>query len=223
MDQRDRYFDFDEVLATVMDAVRAKLRAATPVMVSEDSKDGHTVSLQPTTKAVARSPDGSQSLIDLPVLADMPIHHAGGGGFVTTMPHKRGNYGWLIPSGVSIDDWHQQGGIQGQSDTRMHALGDGVYVPGVRPDPDKLQNVSTTSAQTRTDDHKTVSDWSDEGVTHAREQAVHNVNAGGVMSALKNALLTVTSKGIAAAKGGSSHVVVDGAVSSLASKVLLNC
>lgn len=43
------------------------------------------------------------------------------------------------------------------------------------------------------------------------------------MAALKGALLSVTGKGIAASKGGSSHVVVDGAVSSLAPKVLLNC
>lgn len=223
MDQRDRFFDFDEVLATVMDAVKAKLRAATPVMVSEDSKDGHTVSLQPTTKAAVRMPDGSQTLLDLPVLPDMPIHHAGGGGFTTTLPHKRGNYGWVIPSGVSIDDWHQQGGVQGQSDARMHALSDGLYVPGVRPDPEKLKNVSTDSAQTRSDDHQTVTDWSDKGIAHARGQAVHNTNDSGIMSAISGALHSVTGKGVAASKGGSSHVVVDGAVSSLAPKVLLNC
>lgn len=222
MDVLERFIDDNEVLRALGNAVRGQIMTAIPVRVVQDS-DGHTAALQPLVKAVKRNADGSQELVDFPMIPSAPVNFASGGGLTSTMPIRSDDVGYALVMSRSIDVYQQQGNQQPQIDVRMHDLSDAVYCPGLKPDPQKLKNVSGTSAQTRTDDHKTVSDWSDTGITHAREDAVHNTSAGGIMAALKGALLSVTGKGIAASKGGSSHVVVDGAVSSLAPKVLLNC
>ncbi|WP_204280725.1 hypothetical protein, partial [Serratia marcescens] len=72
MDLRTRYDDFDEMLATITDAVKAGIWVAMPVKVAADSKDGHTISLQPSVKATKLKPDGTRELTQLPVLSDCP-------------------------------------------------------------------------------------------------------------------------------------------------------
>lgn len=223
MDQRARFNDLDEVLETLRDAVLNGLHIAIPVEAAEDSSDGHTVKLQSLIKTVRKHPDGREELVDFPPFVDIPIQFASGSGITSTFPIKKKQEGIFLIASRSFDAWHQQSGTQPAVDARRNNLSDGFFIPGVRSNPNKIPNVSSSSAQTRTDDHKTVSDWSDQGVTHAREEAVHYTSAGGIMSALKGALLSVTGKGVAASKGSSSHVVVDGAVSSQAPKVLLNC
>lgn len=214
-------FDLEEALRIAVEAHMSDIQFALPVRVLKDS-DGKTVSIRPTIQATQVMPDGTTKLIDFPDL-EAPVQFASGGGKTSTFPIKSEDEGIAIFSSRSFANWREAGGTQPQVDGRQNDLSDPMFIPGVRSKPRDLKNISTDSAQTRTDDHKTVSDWSDEGITHAREDAVHNTSAGGIMSALKGALLSVTGKGIAASKGGSSHVVVDGAVSSLAPKVLLNC
>ena len=105
-------------------------------------------------KATKLKPDGTRELTQLPVLSDCPIHHMGGGGVTVTHPHKEGDEGIALFCGRSLDAWHQQGGIQSQVDARMHSLSDAIYIPGIRSTPRKLENVSTTSTQMRSDDGK---------------------------------------------------------------------
>lgn len=154
MDPRFRLSDMTEILETLRDDIQSSVRVAIPVKVSEDSSDGHVVKLQPLIKAVQRSPDGKLSLVELPVLSDVPIHHQGGGGVTLTHPHKKDDEGIFLVSCRSIDAWHQQGNAQPQIDARMHSLSDGFYIPGVRSNPRKLKEVSTTSTQMRSDDGK---------------------------------------------------------------------
>lgn len=177
MDVRTRFDDSDEVLASLADAVQMRIRTAIPVMLTEDS-DGHVVSLQPLVKGTRRQPDGSVGYIDLPLLTGVPIQHASGGGVTITLPHKQGNTGLAIISDRSLDAWQQQGGVQQQIDARMHNLADAIYIPGIRADPQRLKDVSTTSTQIRSDDGKHLSDWNPTAgtITHSVDGGKHVVS-----------------------------------------------
>ncbi len=76
------------------------------------------------------------------------------------------------------------GGEQPQIDARMLSHSDGFYLPNVRSTPRKLQNVSTTSTQVRSDDGKHYSDWNPTTgtITHSVEGGKH-VSTVSVMAA----------------------------------------
>lgn len=207
IDIRERFEDQTELLETVVDAVFSRLPKGGPVMLSEDSKDGHTAQLQPTSKAIQRKPDGTTVEVTLPVIPDVPVHFMGGGGITTTFGLKAGNEGFSVPAALGIDGWHQQGGVQSPGDTRQHAMWDAVFVPGVRSDPNKLKGVSPDSTQTRTDDKKSLHDISHTAITTIREFAVQQVNGAAIQSELK----------------GARHVIDPKSILTLASKILLNC
>jgi len=158
MDQRARFTDFDELLETVRDTVLNGLHIAIPVAVDEDSADGHTVKLKALIKTVRKHPDGREELLDFPPFTDVPIQFHSGGGVTTTFPIKKALEGIYLISSRGFDAWHQQGGAQPAIDARRNSLSDGFFIPGVRSNPNKLKNVSTTSAQTRSDDGKHVFD-----------------------------------------------------------------
>lgn len=207
IDIRERFGDETELLETVIDRVFARLPKSGPVMLSEDSPDGHTAKLQPTTKALQRMPDGKTVEVALPVIPDVPVHFMGGGGITTTFALKAGNEGFSVPASLGIDGWHQQGGVQSPGDARQHAMWDAVFVPGVRSDPNKLKGVSPNSTQTRTDDKKSLHDVSHTAITAIREFAVQQINSGAIQSELK----------------GARHIIDPKSILTLASKILLNC
>lgn len=207
IDLRERFEDPTELLETVVDAVFSRMPKGGPVMLAEDSKDGHTAKLQPATKAIQRKPDGTTMEVTLPVLPDIPVHFMGGGGITTTFGLKAGNEGFSVPAALGLDGWHQQGGVQSPGDTRQHALWDAFFIPGVRSDPNKLKGVSPTSTQTRTDDKKSLHDISHTAITAIREFAVQQVNSLAVQSEFK----------------GSRQVIDAKTVVNVATKLLFNC
>ncbi len=206
MDPRFRFDDATEVLESLADDIQSRIRTAIPVRPTQTS-DGHTISLQPLTRATRRKADGTLEKAGLPVFSDVPINHHGGNGITTTHAHAPTDEGVYLVADRPIDAWHQNGGEQDAVDARMHSLSDGFYIPGVRSDPRKLKGVSTTSTQTRTDDKQTVHDVSHTAVTAVREQSAHQVNGMAVQSQ----------------KDGSSHVVDAKTIQHVASKILINC
>lgn len=206
IDIRTRSDDWTELLDTLKDSILGNLRISMPVRLVEDS-DGHTVKLQPLIKGAQLMPDGTVKAVDLPAMPDIPINHHGGGGITVTHAHKKDDEGIALISHIGFDFWFQQGGVQTPGDTRPQALSDAFYVPGVRNIPRKLQGVSSSSTQTRTDDKQTVHDVSHTAVTAVREDAAHQVNGMAVQSQ----------------KGGASHVVDGMTIQNVAGKILLNC
>lgn len=218
MDPRFQWDDGTETLEALADDLAARVRISLPVKLTKDS-DGHTVSLQPLIKAVQKAPDGKVSLVSLPVISDIPIQHGGGGGVTVTHPHKEGDEGVFLFSHRSLDAWWQQGGEQPQIDARMISHSDGFYLPNVRSNPRKLQNVSTTSTQIRSDDGKHFSDWNptkgtishsvdggkhvttvskDDGITHSADNGQHvvSITQGGISMKTARALAVQAKAGM---------------------------
>ena len=206
-DVRERFADLEEVFETIKDAVLARLPRSGPVMLSEDSQDGHTAKLQPTTKAIQRKIEGGMELVTLPEIPDVPIYYASGNDITTTFGQKKGQEGFIVPAALGIDGWHQQGGVQSPGDVRQHALADSFFVPGLRSDPNKLKGVSSDAQETRTGDKQSLHSVSHTAVTGIRQDSAHQVNGMAVQSQ----------------KGGSSHVVDGMTIQTVAGKILLNC
>jgi hypothetical protein len=213
MDVRERWphgeAALEEFVLSILDRRQSEMHTAMPVRVIKDS-DGHTVALQPLIKRVMRKPDGSTELIDFPTISDVPVQFASGGGVTTTHPVKEKDEGIAIISSRSFDNWLQSGGEQNQGDARMHDMSDAFYIPGVRSNPRKLNNVSTTSTQMRSDDGKHFTDLHPEkGITHSVDGGKH------VVSILKDGGIKLAAEGgksvIDMAKGGG--ISIDSAMS----------
>ncbi|TXN71471.1 Gp138 family membrane-puncturing spike protein [Methylobacterium sp. WL6] len=175
MDPRTRYTDELEIYESLADQVRSSVMTAMPVRVIKDA-DGHTVSIQPTMKAVFRKEDGSLQQVDYPPITDAPIQFSGGGGVTSTHPVKQDDEGIALFMARSMDAWHQQGGTQAQIDARVADLSDAVYIPGIRSTPRKLPKFNPDAHEMRSDDGKhVVSLHPQKGVTVSVDDGKHTL------------------------------------------------
>jgi hypothetical protein len=156
LNARERFNDPEETAAQRGEGDRSKVHTAYPVVIKKHDRDQNTVNVQVAIKVNTLKPDGTTEWREIPQLKDLPIQYLGGGGATITMPVKDGDEALVVFSSRSIDKWWQQGGVQEQTDARMHDLSDGFVLPGFRSQPRKLNNVSEDSVQLRTDDSKHV-------------------------------------------------------------------
>lgn len=169
MDLRENFDVPEENMRSLWAGIQKHLFTALPVIVSEDS-DGKTASLQIAIKRTIEDKTyNTTTYQDFPLLVDVPIHFHGGGGLTAaTHPVKQGDEGMAIFSSRALDFWFQSGGTQQQVFNRMHSLADAMYVPGLRSMPRELKQISTTSAQIRTDDKRAVIDHDPVAGTHIK-------------------------------------------------------
>ncbi|WP_158810469.1 Gp138 family membrane-puncturing spike protein [Beijerinckia sp. L45] len=166
MDLREYFNDPEEALRTAVAGLLKQVWTAMPASVSVDSQDGHVATAQPMIKRQVTNPDGSITYEDHTDHPDLPIHHLGGGPVVTTHPTVKGDTGAILYMSRAIDSWFNSGGSQNPMEDRAHSLADGVFLSGIRSTPDKLQQVSQTSTQTRTVDKRSVIDHGPNGTHH---------------------------------------------------------
>ena len=141
------------------DGIRAHMFTSLPALVDTASPDGHTVQLKLAIKQlVAGQNFDSTNYQDYTVIPDVPIHFPGAGGSTMTHALKAGDEILTVFSSRALDAWHQSGGSQPQSFNRLFSLADAMAIPGMRSDPRKLQQVSGTSTQIRSDDKHHVVD-----------------------------------------------------------------
>jgi hypothetical protein len=152
LDPRERFKDWDEATRRDAESHQSKMFTAVPAIVKKHDVDKNTVHAQPTIKMLHAKADGSHEWLQMPKLEDVPIHYPRGGGAVVTMPVGDGDEGLLVFSMRSIDKWWQQGGVQEQTDARMHDISDAFFIPGFNSQPRKIKNVSTSKWQLRTDE-----------------------------------------------------------------------
>lgn len=197
----------EEFVRAVVEAMRAETFTSLPVIVTKKSEDGHTISVKAAVKVPQRQDDGTITHVELPEFTDIPINFSGGGQVTHTFPTAVGDEGWIDFSTRGHGFWRQNGGVQAPQDGEVNGLASGRFRPGARSDPNKLKGVSTTSAQTRTDDKQSLHDVSQTAVTAIREGAAHQVNGKAVQTEV----------------GGSKHHVDANAIQQATAKFLHNC
>lgn len=121
----------------------ASVNTALPAVVLEYTPSQCTVTVKPLlNKEYA---DGA--IGEAPILFDLPVIFPSAGGGLISFPIKQGDTGLAIFCQRSIDDWtYGDGSAVTPKSKQMHALNDGVFLPGLytanthlSPDPDNVQ------------------------------------------------------------------------------------
>ncbi|WP_186200809.1 Gp138 family membrane-puncturing spike protein [Burkholderia gladioli] len=215
MDKLLRYGDLQAALQTVMAAQRADLWTALPGVIESFDVGAQTCTVQLTVSVAVRADDGGVSSEPLPLLTDCPVQFPAAGQCTWTFPVSAGDECLVVFSSRCIDAWWQSGGVQEQAEVRMHSLSDGFALLGFRSQPRVLANVSTTSAQLRSDDGATFIDL------NPTAQTVKIVAPGGFEVVAPTQVLTAaTSLTVNSPQSGfSGAVIVQGLFSFLAGLV----
>lgn len=156
MDRRQRVDDPTTNMETLRRATQSSIWTALPGIIQSFDAKKMTCAVQPVIQGVQIDQKTSQaSFSNLPLLVDCPVCFPGFGGITLTFPIAAGDECLVIFASRCIDAWWQNGGVQKPMTYRMHDLSDGFVLPGGRSQPRVLSNISTTTAQLRSDDGST--------------------------------------------------------------------
>jgi hypothetical protein len=134
------------------------LRVAMPGIVQSFDPIEQTVTVQSVIKERIVDGEGNVSMVNLPLLLDVPIVIPRAGGYALTMPINQGDECLVIFSDMCIDAWFSQGGIQVQAEQRRHDLSDGFAILGTWSQPKRIAGYSTDSAQLKSETGTSVID-----------------------------------------------------------------
>ena len=152
MDYSERYEDRVGALRESMVGHQASVWTALPGIIQSFDATTLTAQVQPAIQSTFTGPDQQQKRVTLPLLPDVPVVMPHGGKYAATFPISAGDECLIVFASRCIDGWWDQGGVQPQSDARMHDLSDGFAIPGAWSQKTKITNWSTTTAQLRTTD-----------------------------------------------------------------------
>jgi hypothetical protein len=119
-------------------------RVSMPARVESYDAGKQLVSVQPVLQEPQLEEDGSTVWDRLPVISNVPVLFASGGGFRETFPVAVGDFVWLIFSDRSLDAWLAQGGEVQVPDNHWHALPDAVAILGMHPNSAPWSGASAT-------------------------------------------------------------------------------
>lgn len=136
----------------LLDNLSNSLRVSIPGIIQDFDPQTQTATVQVAIREKIANQDLSQEWINIPPLLDVPVVLPRAGGFVLTMPIKKGDECLVIFSDMCIDAFFSNGGVQNQLEKRRHDLSDGIAIMGMWSQPNVVPNYSTTSAQLRSVD-----------------------------------------------------------------------
>lgn len=145
----------EEFYRLMLDSFSSHMRVSIPGIIQSFDPVTQTVTVQPAIRERVRGADLSQNWVSLPLLLDVPVVMPRAGGFVLTLPIQTGDECMVIFSDMCIDAWFTSSGVQNQMEKRRLDLSDGICIPGLWSQPNKLSNYSTSAAQLRSVDGST--------------------------------------------------------------------
>lgn len=149
MDRAQLYNDSEEAQRLVLDGRQSCIWTALPAIVQSVDFAAMTCEVQPAIQGSVENEDGSITVVNLPLLVDVPIVYPGGGGFILTFPIAEGDEVLVVMASRCIDSWWQLGGVQKPIEARMHDLSDGFAIPGPRSQPRTVDSIKTNGVQLR--------------------------------------------------------------------------
>lgn len=147
-----QFGDEQQFMQAIQDAISGGIRVALPGTVISFDPNAVTATVQPAIQGYETDATGKKHSISLPVLVDVPVAFPRGGGCTLTFPVKSGDECELIFNDRCIDFWWQSGGVQEPVSPRQHHIGDAIAFLGPMSQAKKIDGISTSAAQLRTDD-----------------------------------------------------------------------
>lgn len=147
----------EQILKDAIESRITDLHTAMIGVVQSYNAQLQTADIQPVIKK--KYADGT--LVNLPLLANVPILFNRTGKAYLHVPLKKDDYVLLIFCERSLDVWLQQGGIVDPKDYRKHNLSDAIAIAGIFPQgkeiqgqPDKVDLVNDQSKISLSEDGK---------------------------------------------------------------------
>lgn len=138
-------------LSVALDGRQALIWTAMPGIIESVDFTTMTCVVQPAIQGSVTDENNDQTIVDLPLLLDVPILFPSANGFTITFPLAAGDEVLVIIASRCIDAWWQLGGVQVPLEARMHDLSDGFAIPGPKSQPNIIPDISSTSLQIRND------------------------------------------------------------------------
>ncbi|AXG43504.1 phage baseplate assembly protein V [Photorhabdus laumondii subsp. laumondii] len=142
----------EAVFFAMQEVISAGLYVSLPCIIQSFNADAVTITAQPAIRWKIRQKDGELESVSLPLLVDVPVIFPRGGGVTLTFPVRVGDECLVVFADRCIDYWWQSGGVQEPVDPRQHNLSDGFALIGPQSQQQKISNISTHTAQLRSDD-----------------------------------------------------------------------
>lgn len=155
MDRRELINDPEEAQRLAQEGYAAQLWTAMPGIIAAVDLSAQTVSVQPAIRGMQTDEKGNATLVNMPLLVDVPICWPRAGGFALTLPVKVNDECLVVFAARCIDAWWQSGGVQAPLEDRMHDLSDAFAILAPTSQPKKLTNVQSDGIEMRTDDRST--------------------------------------------------------------------
>lgn len=202
MNPRERKYDLKDGILAALEGWQKGIWTCLPCIVTGFDPSDMTVSCVPAIQMQQKLESGAVQWITITELRKVPLKVLHGGIFLITLPVAVGNECVVHFSSRCFDAWWQSGGIQPQSEFRMHDLSDGFADVGPYSVPEVPSDVSTTNLQIRSLDGKTIINISDgkieiiadEVVIHGRNKTTFD--AGGTGFVYTPALVTTYTDGV---------------------------
>jgi len=192
MERTELLNDNEEAMREILEGHQVGLWTALPGIVQSVDLTAMTCEVQPSLQAVVTNLNGVDSVVNLPLLVDVPIVFPSAGGFTITLPIAAGDEVLVVFSARCIDAWWQSGGVQQAMEARMHDLSDGFAIPGPRSLPRKVPAISSTALQIRNDAGTTYLELSADGkvkiVTPSEIDITGDINVTGTIHATGDVL-----------------------------------
>ena len=123
---------------SLTEKIGSELRVAAPGIIQSYNAGTNTATVQLAIREKVNQMDGTTADTDLPLLLDCPVMMPRGGGFALTFPVAAGDECLVVFADACIDSWWQSGGVQSQAEKRRHDLSDGIVIPGLWSQPNRL-------------------------------------------------------------------------------------
>ncbi len=149
--------------------------------------------------------DSDGSYVNHPQLLGVPVHFAGGD-WVLEHSISAGCVGIIVVSQRCIDGWIFNGGIAEMPHLRMHDKNDAIFIPGVRPQPKKIQDFANDGIRLRSKSGS-CSVWIHEDDTVEMESNGHRIvlTGGGDCSISIGGALSISASDVSIDSGGLTH------------------
>ena len=141
--------DQEEAMRLALDGRQSTIWTAMPCIITSIDFSKMTLAAQPAIQGTVEDESGNKTVVNLPLVVDVPIGFPSGGGFLITLPIAAGDEVLVVFASRCIDAWWQSGGVQRPMEMRMHDLSDGFAIPGPRSQPKVASSISTTGLQIR--------------------------------------------------------------------------
>ena len=132
--------DAAEMISEAIESALIDVHVALPASVQSYDPVTQTANVQLQLKRMLPKEDGQYATEDLPVLENIPVQFPRTKMFAFTLPIAAGDFGLVVFSEMSLDQWRSKAANTSPGDIGRHTLTGGVFQPGLMPNSEAISD-----------------------------------------------------------------------------------